>query len=86
MNTVVTKPGGMEPEPTTISAVVTDPAVRITLSDGRELSAPLPGFLGWPMPRRRSERIGNWPALGMAFIGQMWMRTISVRALMSRPT
>ena len=86
MNTVVTKPGGMEPEPTAVSAVVTDTAVRITLSDGRELSAPLAWF-----PRLADATLAqraHWEMAGAGY-GIHWPdvdEDISVRVLMSRPT
>ena len=86
MNTVVTKLGEMEPEPTAVSALVTDTAVRITLSDGRELSAPLAWFprLADGTPAQRA----YWE-LADAGYGIHWPdvdKDISVRALMSRPT
>ena len=86
MNTVVTKPGEMEPELTAVSALVTDTAERITLSDGRELSAPLAWFprLADATPAQR----GHWELAGAGY-GIHWPdvdEDISVRVLMSRPT
>ena len=86
MNTVVTKPGEMEPELTAVSALVTDTAEGITLSDGRELSAPLAWFprLADATPAQR----GHWELAGAGY-GIHWPdvdEDISVRVLMSRPT
>jgi hypothetical protein len=65
---------------------VSDAALRIVLSDGRELSVPLAWFPrlhdATPAPRQNWEAIGrghgiHWPDLD---------EDISVRALMGRPT
>jgi hypothetical protein len=79
-------PVSVDPDPTAIDVDVSDSAVRIVLSDGRELSAPLAWF-----PRLRDatpEQRQNWEAIGHGH-GIHWPEIdedVSVRALMGRPT
>ena len=76
----------MDPDPTATSIEVSDAALRIVLSDGRELSAPLAWF-----PRLRdatAEQRLNWEPIGQGH-GVHWPdvdEDISIRALMGRPT
>jgi Protein of unknown function (DUF2442) len=76
----------IDPDPTAIDVDVSDAALRIVLSDGRELSAPLAWF-----PRLRDatpEQRWNWEPIGSGH-GIHWPdvdEDISVRALMGRPT
>jgi hypothetical protein len=78
-------PVNVDPDPTAVD-VVSDSALRIVLSDGRELSAPLAWF-----PRLRDatpEQRQNWEAIGRGH-GIHWPEIdedISVRALLGRPT
>lgn len=75
-----------DPDPHGIDVEVSDVALRIVLSDGRELSAPLAWF-----PRLRDatpEQRQNWEDIGSGH-GIHWPdldEDISVRALMGRPT
>jgi hypothetical protein len=76
----------IDPDPTAVDIEVSDAALRIVLSDGRELSAPLAWFprLRDATPAQRQ----NWEAIGRGH-GIHWPdldEDISVRALMSRPT
>jgi hypothetical protein len=88
MSTTLGKPvpANVDPDPTAVDVDVSDSAVRIVLSDGRELSAPLAWF-----PRLRDatpEQRLNWEAIGRGH-GIHWPdidEDISVRALMGRPT
>jgi hypothetical protein len=88
MSITVNRPGpaGVDPDPTAIDLEVSDSALRIVLSDGRELSAPLAWF-----PRLRdasAEQRRNWEAVGRGH-GIHWPdidEDISVRALLGRPT
>ena len=79
-------PVHIDPDPTAVDVEVSDAALRIVLSDGRELSAPLAWF-----PRLRDATPGqrqNWEAIGRGQ-GIHWPdldEDISVRALMGRPT
>lgn len=79
-------PVRVDPDPTAVDVEVSDTALRIVLSDGRELSAPLAWF-----PRLRDatpEQRQNWEAIGRGH-GIHWPEVdedISVRALMGRPT
>ena len=76
----------VDPDPTAITVEVSDAALRIILSDGRELSAPLAWF-----PRLRDaspEQRRNWELIGRGH-GLHWPdvdEDVSVRALMGRPT
>ena len=76
----------VDPDPTAIDVDVSDSALRIVLSDGRELSAPLAWF-----PRLRDatpEQRLNWEAIGRGH-GIHWPdidEDVSVRALLGRPT
>jgi hypothetical protein len=88
MSTTVARPTpvNIDPDPTAVDIEISDTALRIVLSDGRELSAPLAWF-----PRLRDatpEQRGNWQAVGRGH-GIHWPdvdEDISVRALMGRPT
>lgn len=81
-----TRPVLVDPDPTAVAVEVSDVALRIVLSDGRELSAPLAWF-----PRLRDatpEQRRNWEPIGRGH-GLHWPdldEDISVRALMGRPT
>ena len=74
----------VDPDPVAIDVQVSDAALRIVLSDGRELSAPLAWF-----PRLRDatpEQRRNWEPIGRGH-GLHWPdEDVSVRALMGRPT
>lgn len=76
----------IDPDPAAIDVEVSDAALRIVLSDGRELSTPLAWF-----PRLRDatpEQRRNWETIGSGH-GIHWPdvdEDISVRALMGRPT
>jgi hypothetical protein len=76
----------VDPDPTAIDVEVSDTALRLVLSDGRELSAPLAWF-----PRLRDATPGqrlNWEPIGSGH-GIHWPELdedVSVRALMGRPT
>ena len=86
MNMAVAQPIDVDPDPTAIDLEVTDSAIRIMLSDGRELSVPLAWF-----PRLRdatAQQRSNWQPIGRGH-GLHWPdldEDISVRALMGRPT
>lgn len=88
MNATATQaqPVLVDPDPTAVAAEVSDAALRIILSDGRELSAPLAWF-----PRLRDaspEQRRNWELIGRGH-GLHWPdvdEDVSVRALMGRPT
>lgn len=80
------RPALVDPDPTAVAVEVSDVALRIVLSDGRELSAPLAWF-----PRLRDatpEQRRNWELIGRGH-GLHWPdvdEDVSVRALMGRPT
>lgn len=86
MSTSAARPVRIDPDPTAVEVEVSDTALRIVLSDGRELSAPLAWF-----PRLREatpEQRRNWELIGRGR-GLHWPdvdEDISVRALMGRPT
>lgn len=88
MSTTATqaRPVLVDPDPTAVAVEVSDVALRIVLSDGRELSAPLAWF-----PRLRDatpEQRQNWEPIGGGH-GLHWPEVdedVSVRALMGRPT
>ena len=86
MSTSTATPVRIDPDPTAIDVDVSDTALRIVLSDGRELSAPLAWF-----PRLRDatvEQRRNWEPVGRGH-GLHWPdvdEDISVRALWGRPT
>jgi hypothetical protein len=75
-----------DPDPTAADVQVSDAALVIVLSDGRELSAPLAWF-----PRLRdatAEQRQHWGPIGRGH-GIHWRdidEDVSVRALMGRPT
>ena len=79
-------PVNVDPDPTAVDVEVSDAALRIVLSDGRELSAPLAWF-----PRLRDATVAqrlHWEPIGRGH-GIHWPdidEDISVRALMGRPT
>lgn len=81
-----TRPALVDPDPTAVAVEVSDVALRIVLSDGRELSAPLAWF-----PRLRDatvEQRRNWEPIGRGH-GLHWPdldEDVSVRALMGQPT
>lgn len=76
----------IDPNPIAVNVVVSDTALQIVLSDGRELSAPLAWF-----PRLRDAtpaQRGNWERIGRGH-GIHWPdldEDVSVRALMGQPT
>lgn len=79
-------PVHIDPDPTAIDVEVSDAALRIVLSDGRELSVPLAWFprLRDATPAQRQ----NWEAIGRGH-GIHWPdldEDISVRALLGHPT
>ncbi len=80
------RPVFIDPDPTAAAVEVSDAALRIILSDGRELSDPLAWF-----PRLRDatpEQRRNWEPIGHGH-GLHWpdlAEDVSVRALMGRPT
>ena len=86
MSTSVARPVTIDPDPTAVEAEVSDDALRIVLSDGRELSAPLAWF-----PRLRDaapEHRRNWRLVGRGR-GLHWPdldEDVSVRALLGQPT
>lgn len=86
MNTLAPKPVRVDPDPVAVAVEVSDAALRITLSDGRELSAPLAWFPrlrdATPAQRRNWERIGRGHGLHWPDVDE----DISVRALMGLPT
>ena len=73
-------------DPVATDVEVTDTALKIILSDGRELSAPIAWF-----PRLRdatNEQRRNWKSIGLGH-GLHWPdvdEDVSVRALLGRPT
>jgi len=76
----------VDPDPTAVEVEVSDAALRIVLSDGRELSTPLAWFprLAHATPVQRA----HWKLAGAGY-GIHWPdvdEDISVRALMGRPT
>ena len=86
MSTPASKPVRVDPDPTVAGIEVSGTALRIMLSDGRELSVPLAWFprLADATPEQRA----HWEAAGAGH-GIHWPdvdEDISVRALMGRPT
>ena len=79
-------PVRVDPDPTAVDVDVSDTALSIILSDGRELSAPLAWF-----PRLRdatAEQRQNWEPIGRGH-GLHWPdvdEDISIRALLGQPT
>ena len=79
-------PAAVDPDPTAVDVDVSDSALRIVLSDGRELSVPRAWF-----PRLRDatpEQRQTWEPVGRGH-GIHWPdidEDVSVRALMGRPT
>lgn len=86
MNTLALKPVRVDPDPVAVEVEVSDAALRIILSDGRELSAPLAWFPrlrdATPAQRRNWELIGRGHGLHWPDVDE----DISVRALMGLPT
>ena len=86
MNITANQVADTDPDPTAAEVEITDSALRIVLSDGRELSVPLAWF-----PRLRDatpEQRGAWEPIGRGH-GIHWPaldEDISVRALMGHPT
>jgi len=86
MNTIIARPAKIDADPTAVVVEVTDDALRLVLSDGRELSAPLAWF-----PRLRDATQAarqNWQPIGAGH-GIHWSdidEDISVRALLGKPT
>ena len=88
MSTTAIRAGSVpvDPDPTAVGVDVSDTMLRITLSDARELAAPLAWF-----PRLRdatqAQRL-HWEKIGSGH-GIHWPdidEDISVHALMGRPT
>ena len=86
MSASVARPVRVDPDPTAVDVEVSDVALHIVLSDGRELSAPLAWFPrlrdATPAQRRNWELIGRGHGLHWPDVDE----DISVRALMGRPT
>ena len=86
MSTSAARTIQVDPDPTAIDVEVSDAALRIVLSDGRELTAPLAWF-----PRLRDatvEQRRNWEPIGRGH-GLHWPdvdEDISVRVLLGRPS
>lgn len=86
MSTSAARTIQVDPDPTAIDVEVSDAALRIVLSDGRELTAPLAWF-----PRLRDatvEQRRNWEPIGRGH-GLHWPdvdEDISVRMLLGRPS
>jgi len=76
----------IDPDPTALDVEVSETSLRIVLSDGRELLAPLAWF-----PRLRDaspEQRARWEPIGHGH-GIHWPdvdEDVSVRALLGRPT
>ena len=76
----------IDPDPTAVDVEVSDSLLRIVLSDGRELAAPLAWF-----PRLRDatpEQRRHWELIGRGH-GIHWPdvdEDISVRVLLGRPS
>lgn len=76
----------VDPDPAAVEVEVSDTHLRIALTDGRELSAPLAWF-----PRLRDatpEQRRNWRLIGRGH-GIYWPdvdEDVSVRSLLGRPT
>ena len=86
MSITAARSTAIDPDPTAIDIEVSDTALRVVLSDGRELSVPLAWFprLRDATPQERS----NWTSIGRGH-GLHWPdldEDISVRALLGRPT
>jgi hypothetical protein len=86
MSTIIARPARIDADPTVVDVEVTDDALHLVLSDGRELSAPLAWF---PLLRDASQVAHqNWQPIGAGH-GVHWPdidEDISVRALLGRPT
>ena len=88
MNSTATRAASVsiDPDPTAVNVEMSDAALRIILSDGRELAVPLAWF-----PRLRDatpEQRVNWELIGRGH-GLHWPdvdEDVSVRALMGRAT
>ena len=86
MSTTIPHPAHIDPDPAAIDLSFDAASLRIVLSDGRELSAPLAWF-----PRLRDatpSQQAKWELIGRGH-GIRWPELdedISVRALMGRPT
>ena len=85
MSTSAVTPVAIDPDPVAIAVEVSDTMLKLVLSDGRELAAPLAWF-----PRLRdasTEQRQHWQPIGRGH-GIHWPdldEDISVRALMGRP-
>ena len=86
MSTSAAKSVRIDPDPAAIDVEVSDTLLRIVLTDGRELAAPLAWFPrlrdATPDERRRWELIGrghgiHWPDVD---------EDVSVRVLLGRPS
>lgn len=86
MSTLAAPAVRVDPDPTAVEVEVSAAALRIVLSDGRELSAPLAWF-----PRLRDatpEQRQHWRLIGRGH-GVHWPEVdedVSVRSLLGRPT
>jgi len=86
MSTSATRTVRIDPDPAAVEVEVSDTLLRIVLSDGRELAAPLAWFPrlrdATPEQRQRWELIGrghgiHWPDVD---------EDVSVRVLLGRPS
>ena len=86
MNVLAPKPVRVDPDPAAVEVEVSDTALRIVLSDERELSAPLAWFPrlrdATPAQRRNWQRIGRGHGLHWPDVDE----DVSVRALLGRST
>ena len=86
MSILEVRPVRIDPDPVAVEVAVSDTALNVVLSDGRELSAPLAWF-----PRLRDATVaqrGNWELIGRGH-GLHWPdvdEDVSVRALLGLPT
>ncbi|HEX3349025.1 MAG TPA: DUF2442 domain-containing protein [Acetobacteraceae bacterium] len=86
MSTSATAPVRIDPDPVAVDVEVTDAVVRLVLSDGRELAAPLAWFPrlrdATPEQRRRWRLIGRGDGIRWQDVDE----DISVRALLGQAT
>jgi len=86
VSTPAARPARVDPDPKAVGVEVSGTALRIMLSDGWELSAPLAWFprLAHATPEQRA----HWEVAGAGY-GIHWPdvdEDVSVRALIGRPT
>ena len=86
MSTFVTRATWIDPDPAAVEVEVSDAMLRIVLTDGRELAAPLAWF-----PRLRDatpEQRAHWELIGRGH-GIHWPdvdEDVSVRVLLGQPS